>query len=106
MKEVIEAILEDEKKAREHVEAARQEAKDMRLKAEEKTGKIVSKAKDEAQIESKTLLENARINAEKEKTETLKKAAQASELLWEEKSDRIQQIIDHLFLMITKKPKI
>jgi V/A-type H+-transporting ATPase subunit G/H len=106
LKEVIESILEEEKKARELVEAARQEAKQLRLKTDEETKALITQAQSEAQLKAKKMLSETRENAEKEKVDSLKKAVESSMSVWEEKSEQIRLAVDRIFTMITKRSKL
>lgn len=105
MKEVIESILEEEKKARELVEAARQEAKELRIKTDDETKALIAQAQSGAQLEVKKMLGETRENAEKEKVDSLKKAIESSMSVWEEKSAQIRLSVDRIFTMITKRSK-
>lgn len=103
MKEVIEEILQEEKEARQRVESAREEAKKIRINAEEASGKLVKKVRDEAQIESQKIIEQAKKDAENKKAQALSDEARASESQWDEKKDAITKTIQELFGMIINR---
>ena len=67
MKEVIEAILSKEKEARKRVEDAREQAKQMRLRAEANGQKIKDKAREEAEQSARQIVEDAEKSANQEK---------------------------------------
>ncbi|MBN2104006.1 hypothetical protein JW835_08215 [bacterium] len=102
MKEVIEEILQEEKAARERVEKARENAKNIRLEAEKKSRNIVSKAHEQSQVEGKKLIENARKDAENEKIRAIEEAIRAGETLWDEKKEKIDKTVDKIFKRIVR----
>ena len=103
MKQVIDEILLEEKKARERVEAAREEAKQIRLKSDEESRNILDQSRQKAQEGVKTLLEKTRSEAEKERETILNKAKKAGDTLWQEKADMIDKTLQQLFQMVIEK---
>ena len=100
MKEVIEDILDEEKKARERVEQAKEKAKQIRLKAEEDAKHILQEAKEEGKEEANVLIARAEKEAEKEKEKQLTAAARISQSLWEKKQKEIKETVEILFNMV------
>lgn len=100
MKELIEEILEEETTARKRVAEAKEEAKRMRLAAEEKARDITAKVQEKVQSECRELIDNARIAAEKEKAKQLEKALKAGETLWDKKKEKVDLTVDSIFGMI------
>jgi V/A-type H+-transporting ATPase subunit G/H len=103
MKQVIDEILLEEKQARERVEAAREEAKQIRLKSDQESRKILDQSRQETQEEVKALLEKTRSEAEKEREAILNKAKKAGDTLWQEKAERIDKTLKRLFQLAIKK---
>ena len=104
MKQVIDEILLEEKKARERVEAAREEAKRIRLKADQESRKVLDQSRQKTQEQVKELLEKTRSEAESEREKILNEAREAGDGLWQEKAGEIEKIINRLFEMTLKKP--
>jgi V/A-type H+-transporting ATPase subunit G/H len=103
MKKVIDEILLEEKNARERVEAAREEAKQIRLKSDQESRRILDQSRQNTQEEVKTLLEKTRGEAEKERESILSKAKKAGDTLWQEKAEIIDKTLNRLFEMIIRK---
>ena len=103
MKQVIDEILQEEKKARERVEAAREEAKAIRLNADKEAKTIMDQSRSKTQDQVKTLLEKARTEAEIERDTILSEAKQAGDALWKEKAGEIDRMVDRLFQIIITK---
>ena len=97
MKKVIETILEEEKKARDRVEAAREKAKQIRIEAEAESQKILAEAHQKGMEESKSLVNQAEAEARKKKNEELAQTSQLSESLWTEKKEVIGQTVEVLY---------
>lgn len=97
MKKVIETILEEEKKARDRVEAAREKAKQIRIEAEKESQEILAEARQKGMEESKALVSQAEEDARKQKNEELAKASQLNESLWTEKKKAIDQTVEVLY---------
>ena len=100
MKEIIENILEEEKAARERVENAREKANQIRLDAESESREIITDAQEKGIKDSKSLIEKARVDAEKEKAQEMEKITQTGESIWDEKKSQVNEIIDVLFQKI------
>ena len=103
MKKVIENILEEEKKARDRVEKARERAKQIRLEAETKSQQILDDARIKGMEESKALLAKAEEEAQKQKEEELQKARQQSQSIWTDKKEVIEQTVEILYRMVLGK---
>jgi vacuolar-type H+-ATPase subunit H len=97
VKKVIETILEEEKKARDRVEAAREKAKQIRIEAETESQKILAEARQKGMEEAKTLVNQAESDAHKQKDGELAQASQLSESLWTEKKNTIDQTVEILY---------
>lgn len=100
MKEVIENILEEEKKARERVEKAREKAKQIRLEAETESQQILDDARKAGMEESKALVAKAEEEAQQQKEEELQKARQQSQSIWTDKKKAIDETIQILYRMV------
>ena len=103
VKKVIENILEEEKKARDRVEKARERAKQIRLEAETKSQQILDDARIKGMEESKALLAKAEEEAQKQKEEELQKARQQSQSIWTDKKEVIEQTVEILYRMVLGK---
>ena len=103
MKKVIENILEEEKKARERVEKAREEAKQIRLEAETKSQQMLDNARKKGMEESKALIVKAEEEAQRQKKDELRTARQQSVSLWADKKKAITQTVEILFQMVLGK---
>jgi len=97
VKKVIETILEEEKKARERVEAAREKAKQIRIEAEIESQKILAETRQKGVEEAKALVNQAESDARKQKDGELAQASQLGESLWTEKKEVIGQTVEVLF---------
>jgi len=100
MKEVIEEILEEEKKGRERIEQAKEKAKRIRIKAEEDSQHMVTTAREKAQEEAKMLMVRVEEEANKQRERELQKAAQNGESLWDKKKKKIEETVEALFRMV------
>lgn len=100
MKQVIEEILKEEKAARDRVSEAREEAKKIRLEAENAARQQELNVREAAMQESKELLQDAEKKAEKEKEATLKNASEDVDGLWISKKAVIEKHVDALFQLI------
>ena len=101
MKEVIEAILDEEKEAKARVNKAREEAKKIRSDAEDKAKNIVSKSHEEVQQAGKTLIEQARDRANETREEQLRASEGELENFWDEHQTEIRGTINKMFHLIT-----
>ena len=103
MKEIIEEILIEEKKARERVAHAKEKAKEIRLAAEEKARKLIEDTRKSAQDGCKAIIEKAELEAALEREEMLKKTAHHSQNIWKEKKKEIEETVDILFDRVIEK---
>lgn len=103
MKKVIEDILEEEMKARERVEKAREKAKQIRLEAETKSQQILDDTRKTGMEESKALLAKAEEEAQKQKEQELQKARRQSQSIWTDKKKVIEQTVEILYRMVLGK---
>ncbi len=100
MKEIIEEILEEEKKARERIDSAKEKARQMRIEAEEKARQIRIEAREKTLKEVKTFVTKAEREAQKQKEEELQQAYHKIQSLWEEKKRGFNKTVKVLFQMV------
>ena len=100
MKEIIEDILEEEKKARERVLQARECAKQIRLDADLNVKAMAEEARKNAQETSKALVQQAKLEANEEREEALSNTSDLFQTIRSEKKEIIDQTMDVLFRMI------
>ena len=100
MKEIIADILDEEKRAREHVQQAREKAKQLRLDAEVKAKAIVEEARKKAKEESRTLIDHAETEAIRLREEEMGKTTEMQHAIRTGKMKVIDQTVDILFRMV------
>lgn len=103
MKKVVENILEEEMKARERVEKAREKAKQIRLEAETKSQQILDNTRKNGMEESKALLVRAEEEAQNQKEKELQKAHRQSQSIRTDKKIVIEQTVEILYRMVLGK---
>ena len=103
LKQVIEEILKEEKIARDRVSAARDEAKKIRLDAENEAKKLETETREKAMKDARDILIKAEQDAEKEKQIILKTASVDMESVWSSKKELINQNVNRLFQIIFKR---
>ena len=103
MKEIVEKIVEEEKKARKQVEEVKEEAKKLRIKAEQEAESIIKEIRENCKQETKDMLNRAEEEALAQKKVELDKSVTSVEKLWEERSKEVKNIIEELFTLIIEK---
>ena len=96
LKEIIEEILEEEKKARERINSAQEKAKQMRVEAEEKAKEIRTKARKEAIEEAKAFIAHTEAEAQRLKEEELQQTYKKIQSLWSKKQEPFKKAVDVL----------
>jgi vacuolar-type H+-ATPase subunit H len=81
MKEVIDKILEEEKKAQALVEQARQDARQMKIDSEKEADLLISETRSKAAAKSKEIIQSARKEAEKRRDAALEAVKTDNEAL-------------------------
>ena len=102
MKEIIEDILEEEKKARERLDRARDESKKIRLEAEEKNKTMIAEARRKAQEEAKAYVEKAEAEARQARDTQLDLVKKAAETMWDDKKEKIDEAVEALTAIVLK----
>jgi vacuolar-type H+-ATPase subunit H len=100
MKEIIQEILEAEKTARERVEAVREKAKEIRLKAEKDADTLLSEAREKGRRDARALLGKTEKGAQKEKEQMLQTAAQSGESILPRDGNTGEDIFEGLYRML------
>ena len=100
MKKLIEAILEEEKMARNRVEEAKEKAKQIRLEAENTSQKILEETRQKGMEESKTIIAEAEEEAKRQKEAELMEASRSGESLWTDKKKTIDETVELLYRMV------
>ncbi|MCJ7812821.1 hypothetical protein MUP95_05815 [bacterium] len=100
MKEIIEEILEEEKKARERIDSAKEKARQMRLETEEKARQFRAEAREKTLKEVKAFIAKTEREAQKQKEEELQQAYAKIQLLWGGKKEKFKQTVRVLFQMV------
>ena len=100
MKEIIEDILEEEKKAQRRIEETRENAKKIRLQADEEAKQIMEDARNNADQAAQVIIHQAETNAQEERDRILKEETELDKELWDKKKKIIEKTIDHLFQMV------
>ena len=91
-----EDILEEEKKARERIDSAKEKAKQMRIEAEEKAKEVRTKARKEAIDEAKAFIAKTEEEAQKQKEEELQQAYKKIQSLWSKDQEPFKKAVDAL----------
>ena len=89
MKEIIDKILEEEKKAEAIVEQARQDAREMKIKAEKEAEELISESRRQAAVQYKKIIEEARKKAGKDREAELEAVKNANETLIKSDLDKL-----------------
>lgn len=97
MKEVIAEILEEERKGRERVANARDQAKRIREAAEKESKQVLSESKTTLRKEAEAIIARSESEAQREKEKELKATEGAGQKLRENKKREIEKAVDSLF---------
>jgi vacuolar-type H+-ATPase subunit H len=101
VKELIEKILEEEKRARELVEDARMKARQMRIEQDTKAQSIITEARETARKEGKERIARGEEEAEKEKERLLGQISRDMDDWMEKNQKAIESAADTVFREVT-----
>jgi len=99
VKEVIEEILEEEKKARERVAEAREKAKQIRMEADEKASVLLDETREKARQEAELLVREMEEKAIGARDRELAEASDSETNLWQTRKEDMKDIVHVLFQM-------
>jgi len=96
MKKIIEEVLQVEEKVGLELKQARNEASEMRSAAEKDVAERVNAANKEARELIQSMVDKAKIEAERYREEKLKAAEQGKEAFLSENANKIDGLIDNI----------
>lgn len=97
MKEFVQEILEEEKKARERIEEAQKMASQKILKAHDEVRRMLKEAREQALVDANAIFSRAEEEAKKEKSLELDKATQKQRAILLESQKKIDKMAELLF---------
>jgi len=100
MKQIIDEILEEEKAARQRIQQVRDEAKTIRMKADDEARRIVETTRESVKQDMVKNLKQAEEQAQAERNDLLAEAAQQTQSLWDEKRSEIEQTLNDLYRLV------
>ena len=103
MKEYINEIVAAEKKAHQDIEKARDDAKRVRLRAEEEAEDLIRKTREQGISEKQKRLKEAEAEARAKKENMLNEAETDPATFMDSHESRVQSVVTRLFLKITGK---
>jgi len=87
------------------VEEVKEEAKKIRIEAEQEADKIINEIRESCKQKTKDLLKQAEKDAFAQKKKELDKSVTSAENIWEGRKKEVENTINELFALIIEKDK-
>ena len=101
MKEIVEKLLEAEKKANEMINSANSQATQLNQQTERELAKIRQDTIDAAKAEARNLIEQTQNNVNQEKTNRLRETEKQADKLISSKQKQVPELINKIIDLVT-----